>query len=93
MKLFIFSALVALVSCTVSKPAPSYSVTIDHIQHNPGDSSEIWAKRRKANNQSGYVWYMAKVASVPDSLKIGRILVINVIPNNCTNCIVFNRMK
>jgi len=40
------------------------TVKVDFILRD-GDSTEVWVKRRRQYNQSGYVWYMAKNGGNP----------------------------
>lgn len=79
-------------SCSISRPPSNITVTVDYILRVPGDSSEVWAKRRRMYNNHGYVWYMAKMVYVPDSIKIGKQLVLNKLPDTCNNCILFKQV-
>ena len=91
-KLFtlIFSAA-CLSSCRISKPPSSFKVKVDYILNTPGDSSEVWVKRKRMYNNLGYVWYMAKFAKLPDSIKIGTTIILQYNGDSCA-CTVFKQM-
>ena len=93
MKYLFALIFLALVSCRISRPPSELTVTIDFVLRVPGDSSEVWAKRRRMYNNPGYVWYIAKMASVPDSIRVGKKIVLKQANDSCHKCVIFKQIK
>ena len=92
MKYSIIACLI-FASCRISNLPKQISVTVDYVLRSEGDSSEIWAKRRRMYNNPGYVWYVSKVAEVPDTIKPGKKINLILKDTSCASCIVFKLAK
>jgi hypothetical protein len=93
-KLLIAAFAAALLSCRTTRPPSLLTVTVDYILFDESDSSaEVWAKRRRMYNNPGYVWYVAKMKTVPDSIRVGKRLQLRSDSGRPCDCILFKQVN